>query len=193
MPAPRVIIVAVVGGVGRARVVVEHIRLLVTLSILSMLVVRFLISLALCRVIAGITVTGVATGASGVGATRGAHLARLRIAVPLGFFARVVAMVRGRLLLGFDLSLVDFSLLLLLLFEFLCEAELFGERRSFLMTLIQDHLLLQIFLAIDILLLKVRLVEVEEVIAQLYESKKTLSGVMREYFFSGGLPSRTLS
>ena len=102
-------------------------------------------------------------------------------------------MIRGRLLLGFDLSLVAFSLLLLLLFEFLCEAELFGERRSFLMTLIQDHLLLQIFLAIDILLLKVRLVEVEEVIAQLYESKKTLSGVMREYFFSGGLPSRTLS
>ena len=79
-------------------------------------------------------------------------------------------MIRGRLLLGFDLSLVYFSLLLLLLFEFLSEAELFGERRSFLMTLIQDHLLLQIFLAIDILLLKVGLVEVEEVIAQLYAS-----------------------
>ena len=79
-------------------------------------------------------------------------------------------MIRGRLLLGFDLSLVDFCLLLLLLFEFLSEAELFGERRSFLMTLIQDHLLLQIFLAIDILLLQVRLVEVKEVIAQLYAS-----------------------
>ena len=45
-----------------------------------------------------------------------------------------------------------------------------SESSSFLMTLIQDHLLLQIFLAIDILLLKVRLVEVEEIIAQLYES-----------------------
>ena len=79
-------------------------------------------------------------------------------------------MIRGRLLLGFYLSLVAFCLLLLLLLEFLCEAELFGERRSFLMTLIQDHLLLQIFLSIDILLLKIRLVEVEEVIAQFYAS-----------------------
>ena len=80
-------------------------------------------------------------------------------------------MIRGRLLLGFDLSLVGFgSLLLLLLFEFLCEAELFGEGRSSLMTLIQDHLFLQIFLAIDLLLLKIRLVEEEEVIAQLYAS-----------------------
>ena len=80
-------------------------------------------------------------------------------------------MIRGRLLLGFDLSLVGFgSLLLLLLFEFLREAELFGEGRSFLMTLIQDHLFFQIFLSIDLLLLKIRFVKVEEVIAQLYAS-----------------------
>ena len=199
MPVPRVIIVWIRVGVGRARVRVEHIRcLLVTPSIiLHMLVVRFLVSLALSRVIAGIiTVTRVTAGASGVRTTGRAHLARLRIAVssllPLSW---VVArwMMRGWLLLGFYFSLVDFCLELLLLFNFLCKAELFGEGCSFLVPLVQNHLFLQIFLAVDLLLLKIRLVGEEEVIAQLYASIKRLSGVVMEIFFLGDLPSRTLS
>ena len=160
MPIFRINVAMVIRRV-RVRVVLEHISvLLVTLAIYYILFVRFLDTFARCRGVTGFfTITWTTSRAARTWTTRWACLARLiRAFSPSGSLARILlwSVVRGRLLLGFDFSLI-FRLLLLLL-DFLSKAELFRKGRRVVVTLRQDHLLLEIGLPLHLELLIFRLV-----------------------------------